>query len=442
MGAAYSFYDEWLEPRVNKLETIISPECEVCSYKAQFNREGISAVALALDERAVTKGLNYAIIDGINISAGNIKWVNKNKDKIKQRIEALSKKASNTNNAVPHILWRDVHAGIAMSYLKLDRSHTLYIEEYLKVKPKSSLTSESQQVLKDNIRGITSQIVLFGLLLLLLGFVATAIIAGKVYQKLNSINQTADHIIKHQDLGQRIKHSGGNNEFDHLASNLNIMLGKIEEKVEDIKQMSNNIAHDLRTPLTSLHNKIEDVELDEAVASDLTQQVDRIICTFDSLLRVSHLETGNACITKEAVNLKQVISDLIDLFQPLAGEKGQLITMKLELASIEADVNLIFQALGNLLENAIKYAHAGSIITISAISEDHRSIISVQDEGSGVPDDKLEQVIQRFVRLDKTRNSPGNGLGLSMVNAIARAHDGSLQLKNLSKGFLVSIYLP
>jgi len=442
MVTAYSFYDEWLEPQVTKLETIVLSECEICSYNPLFQKRGLSALTTVLDSRTAKTGLSYAIFNRENVSAGDLAWVNNNREQLQQKAVSMQEQDSNKIKGVKHIIWRDVNAGIAISSLKLDKNHTLYIEEYLKVKPKLLLSPDNLQVVEDNIRDITTQIVLFGLLMMVLGFIATAFITWKIYQKLKNINQTADHIIKHQDLGQRIIHSGGNNEFDHLACNLNKMLNKIEVKVEDIKQMSNNIAHDLRTPLTSLHNKLEQLKLDEPVAVSLTKQVDNIIDTFDSLLRISHLESGNAHITKQAVDLKSVVTDVIDLFCPLAEEKKQRLTMRLESLSVEADINLLFQALGNLVENAIKYAPKNSSIIISSGDNGGEVVVSVQDEGHGIPHDKLEDVIQRFVRLDKTRNSPGNGLGLSMVNAIAEAHQGSFELTNVSGGFKASIHLP
>jgi len=442
MGTAYSFYDEWLEPQVTKLETIVLSECETCSYSPLFQKQGLSALTIVLDARTAKTGLSYAIFNSDYVSAGDLKWANRNRDQIKRKAVSERGESLNKMNGEEHTLWRDVNTGIAISSLKLDKNHTLYIEEYLKVKPKLLLSPDNQQVVEDNIRDITTQIVLFGLLMMVLGFIATAFITLKIYQKVRNINKTADHIIKHQDLGQRITHSGGNNEFDHLACNLNKMLNKIEGKVEDIKQMSNNIAHDLRTPLTSLHNQLEQLKLDEPVAVSLTKQVNNIIDTFDSLLRISHLESGNAHLTKQAVDLTPLITDVIDLFRPLAEEKEQRLTMRLELLCVEVDINLLFQALGNLVENAIKYAPKNSNIIISSGERNGEVVVSVQDEGHGIPNDKLEDVIQRFVRLDKTRNSPGNGLGLSMVNAIAEAHQGSFDLKNVAGGLKASIHLP
>ncbi len=437
--AAYTFYDAWLEPQVTQLETIVLSECEICAFTSQFQAQGLPALTVLLDARTVKSGLNYAVLSNGIVSAGDLPWLNKNIAQLKLQTATANEKDANKKNGEIHTLWRDVNAGIALSSIRLDKDHTLYIEEYLKVKSRSLLSADNQQVVGDNIREITTQIVLYGLVLLFLGFIATIFIAWKIYQKLENINQTADHIIKHQDLGQRISHSGGKNEFDHLARNLNKMLSKIEVKVEDIKQISNNIAHDLRTPLTSLHNQLEQLKLEVPVAVSLTKQVDTIIDTFDSLLRISHLESGNAYITKQAVDLNAVVADVIDLFRPLAEEKEQRLTMELATTSVEADINLLFQALGNLLENAIKYAPKNSNIIILAAEQYGKVTISVQDEGHGIPNDKLEEVIQRFVRLDETRNSPGNGLGLSMVNAIAAAHQGSMQLKNLPGGFKASI---
>jgi len=442
MAAVYTFYDDWLEPQVSQLESLVVPECETCTYIELFQEEGLQSLATLLDLRMVKTGHSYAILNNKVVTAGDLQWFHKNREKIRQKIVTLNGKASNEKKGVMVTLWRDVNAGIAISSIRLDKNNTLYIQEYLRVKSEFVLSADNQQIVGDNIRGITSQIALSGLFLLFLGFIATSVIVGKIYHKLKNINQTADHIIKHQDLSQRILHSGGNNEFDQLARNLNNMLSKIEAKVEDIRHISNSIAHDLRTPLTSLHNKLEQLELDEPIALNLTTQVDNIITTFDSLLRISHLESGNAYIVKQQVDLIPVVEDVIDLFRPLAEEKEQTLIMALGVTSVKVDVNLLFQALGNLLENAIKYAPENSGIIISSIQQNENVVISVQDEGDGIPSNKLEDVIQRFVRLDETRNSPGNGLGLSMVNAISAAHQGSFELNNLSKGFKASIRIP
>ncbi len=220
------------------------------------------------------------------------------------------------------------------------------------------------------------------------------------------------------------------------------MLSKIEGKVEDIKQISNNIAHDLRTPLTSLHNRLEELESGNPAITDLTSQVNQILETFNALLRISHLESGNAHISVQDVDLETIVGDVIALFAPLAEEKGQNISMELEAQTVKADINLLFQALANLLENAIKYAQGNAHILIGSIEDNRQVLIKVQDDGPGIPDDRLKDVIERFVRLDATGSSPGSGLGLSMVRAIAKVHQGALTLNNLRNGFVATIALP
>jgi len=438
ISAVYIYYDDWLEPQVSHLESMVIPECELCSFKTQYQKQGLAELIKSLNIRKEKRGFKYAILTLGKVSAGDLQWKNKN---VVEQKSVISNVTASKNSQVKFI-YRDINAGISISSIKLDESHSLYIESYLKINSESFTSDKKQKVIQEKIRGITTQMAWFGVSWIFLGFVATTIISWKIHVKLKSINKTADHIIQHQDLGQRISHSGGNNEFDHLAINLNKMLAKIESKVEDIKQMSNNIAHDLRTPLTSLHNKLEQLEFDNPQVSNLTGQVNLILNTFNALLRISHLESGNANVCIQQVDLTSLATDVIDLYQPLAEEKGQIIYMAIDSHSVNADINLLFQAVANLVENAVKYAPENSKILVTSLEQKAHVAIRIKDEGSGVPDDKLTEVVERFVRLDEARNTPGNGLGLCMVHAIAEAHQGKLTLENLPKAFSASILIP
>ncbi len=439
--AGYTYYDDWLNQHVTELETVVVRECDLCSYKTQYDEQGLRALTNALNVRAWETGLDYLVLKNGAPIAGELQLDQSIKARFEQEIVASNGLASITDDQAKRLA-EDVHAGTYISSIELEENHTLIVEEYLRVNSKTSIPVAEQQVFRENIKGITGELALFGAALIVFGFIATTVIAWKIHNKLESINQTADHIIIHQDLGRRIPHSGGNNEFDHLASNLNKMLSKIEGKVEDIKQISNNIAHDLRTPLTSLLNRLEELDSDNPAITDLTSQVNQILETFNALLRISHLESGNAHISVRDVDLETIVGDVIALFAPLAEEKGQNISMELEAQTVKADINLLFQALANLLENAIKYAPGNAHILISSIEDSRQVLIKVQDDGPGIPDDRLTDVIERFVRLDATRSSPGSGLGLSMVRAIAEVHQGALTLNNLRNGFVAIIELP
>ncbi len=439
--AGYTYYDDWLDQHVTELETVVVRECDLCSYKTLYDEQGLRALTNALNVRTWETGLDYLLLKNGAPIAGELQLDQSIKARFEQENVASNGLASITDDQAKRLA-EDVRAGTYISSIELEENHTLIVEEYLRVNSETSIPVAEQQVFRENIKGITGELALFGAALMVFGFIATTVIAWKIHNKLESINQTADHIIIHQDLGRRIPHSGGNNEFDHLASNLNKMLSKIEGKVEDIKQISNNIAHDLRTPLTSLLNRLEELDSDNPAITDLTSQVNQILETFNALLRISHLESGNAHISVRDVDLETIVGDVIALFAPLAEEKGQKISMELEAQTVKADINLLFQALANLLENAIKYAPGNAHILISSIEDSRQVLIKVQDDGPGIPDDRLTDVIERFVRLDATRSSPGSGLGLSMVRAIAEVHQGALTLNNLRNGFVAIIELP
>jgi signal transduction histidine kinase len=431
MVTVYLYYDDWLEPQFSHLESVVVADCKICSYKDQFQKQGLLELTNTLNAREKNIGLKYTVSKEGTVTAGNLRF-DKYGNNFPEQEVPLTKQ----------IIGQDNDAGTFISAIALDDFYILYLEEYLSVKREIVLSNISPQVLRESLLGITSKMLLFGVFLLFCGFIATTIITYKIHLKLKNINKTTKHIIEHQDLGQRITHSEGNNEFDQLAINLNKMLGKIEAKVEDVKQISNNIAHDLRTPLTSLHNKIEDLKLDSSIVLELTDHINQILDTFNALLRISHLESGNANIQLQKIDLKTLVADVVDLYLPLAEEKNQVISVTLELSAIKADINLLFRALANLLENAIKYTPSNTSIQIISLRQNGQVIITVQDEGDGIPEGKLEDVIQRFVRLDETRNSPGNGLGLSTVKAIVEAHRGNLFLTNISEGFSAAISIP
>jgi signal transduction histidine kinase len=236
--------------------------------------------------------------------------------------------------------------------------------------------------------------------------------------------------------------SNGRNEFDRLAGNLNQMLDTVEARMEDMRQLSNNIAHDLRTPLTRLRGLLDHIQANGSGYENATKQIDQILATFDALLRISHLEAGTARILRQQMDLRVLATDIVDLYTPLADQKRQQLTTQVSVGQITADKDLIFQALANLTENAVKYAPEGINIQISARKQDGNLSLSVINEGEGIAREMLEKTTERFVRADPARQEAGVGLGLALVRAIAEAHDGKLVLMNLADGFEARLNLP
>ncbi|MCF6216157.1 MAG: HAMP domain-containing histidine kinase [Emcibacter sp.] len=289
--------------------------------------------------------------------------------------------------------------------------------------------------------------ILIGLCLLIIaGFITTTFIGWKIHSRLNGINKTASDILKHNDLSRRIPGGSGGSEFDLLSRNLNNMLEGIEQKLEDMRQLSNNIAHDLRTPLTILRNRLETLGKNANKIEDEKEKtllhMDGILETFNAILRISNLESGSAQLHKENINLPEMIQDVIDLYAPLATKKKQTLGHELDDFVIYADRNLLFQALANIIDNAVKYTPESGKIMISAEEKPLSFELYIDDTGSGIPADKLDKVLTRYERLDHSRNTSGHGLGLSLVKAIMDAHNGRLSLTNHAGGLRVNLSFP
>jgi signal transduction histidine kinase len=239
------------------------------------------------------------------------------------------------------------------------------------------------------------------------------------------------------DLSQRLPTSGSGDEFDRLSESLNTMLGRIEKLNEGLKQVSDNIAHDLKTPLTRLRNKAEAAlsgvgKADyRAALEEMIGESDQLIRTFNALLMISRVEAGQAPAEMSSIDISGIAHDGAELYEPVAEDCGlKLVTEIAEGVEIKGNRELVGQALGNLIDNAIKYAEGGGEpeIRVSLARRNGDVVLSVADSGAGVPDNKREDVVKRFVRLDASRSKPGTGLGLSLVGAVMEMHHGRLEL--------------
>jgi signal transduction histidine kinase len=240
------------------------------------------------------------------------------------------------------------------------------------------------------------------------------------------------------DLSQRLPETGSGDEFDRMSSSLNAMLGRIEKLNEGLRQVSDNIAHDLKTPLTRLRNKAanalelnSDDERREAL-DGIIMESDQLIRTFNALLMISRVEAGSVAAEMSPVDISAVVTDGCELYEPVAEDAGIIFTSVIEPGLIvNGNRELIGQALTNLIDNAVKYAprdKAEARLEISLKREDGNVVLSVCDNGPGIPKDKRVDVLKRFVRLDESRSKPGTGLGLSLVEAVMALHGGSLTL--------------
>jgi signal transduction histidine kinase len=282
-------------------------------------------------------------------------------------------------------------------------------------------------------------------IVVILGLAGGFFVARRVLRRVDAMTETTRSIME-GDLGERLPVVGSNDELDRLAVNLNAMLDRIEALMHGLKEVSDNIAHDLKTPLTRLHNRCEEAlrtaktESEYRAALESTiEESDGLIRTFNALLMIARAESGQARDNMSELDAADVAHGVAELYEPLAEEKGLSLTVEAPSpVPVRGSRELISQALANLVDNAIKYAasagkagNKAQTITVTAASEGDRVLLSVIDQGPGIPESMRDRVVERFVRLDASRTAvPGSGLGLSLVAAVARLHGGELKFED------------
>jgi signal transduction histidine kinase len=263
----------------------------------------------------------------------------------------------------------------------------------------------------------------------------------------------ASRTIMAGDLSQRMPVAGSGDELDRLAGSLNEMLGQIERLMVGMKEVSSNVAHDLKTPLTRLRARAEaalrSASGDEhrAALQQTISESDRLLQTFNALLSIARAESGQAREGLNQIDAADVLRDVAELYEPLLEDSGgSLIIAALPTLHVQADRQLLAQAFSNIIDNAMKYGAAeggGAInISLSAHAENDYAVISIADAGQGIAPEDRERVLGRFVRLDESRSKPGNGLGLSLAASVMKLHGGSLQLSDAEPGLRVVLKLP
>ncbi|MFT6123196.1 MAG: signal transduction histidine kinase [Oleiphilaceae bacterium] len=267
-------------------------------------------------------------------------------------------------------------------------------------------------------------------------------------KRVELINQTSQNIMR-GNLSLRIPDRGTNDEFDQLARNLNEMLDRIVQLMEGVRHVSDNIAHDLRTPLTRLRNQLEntlltvDRDQDREQVGKSVAEADQLLATFNALLRIARLEVGDKVSNFKTFDLSGLAQDAAELYEALAEDKQQKFSIMIEPnVAIMGDRDLLFQTLCNLIDNAIKYTPEDGEIDISLTSNQNETFLSVADSGIGIPEEEREHVFQRFYRVAKSRSLPGNGLGLSLVLAVMDLHQGKIALTDNAPGLRIELRFP
>jgi hypothetical protein len=283
-----------------------------------------------------------------------------------------------------------------------------------------------------------------GLAALVAGLIGGAVLSRKLLARVEQVNRTAERVME-GNLSDRVPLSGAGDEFDQLAANLNNMLERIERLMSGMREVSDNIAHDLRTPLARLRARLELSLLGAAEPATQTEAVraaideaDRLLATFNALLNIAEAESGAGRDRAEPLDLAQTARDAAELYEPVAEEKGCALKLDVEPGiMIRGDRHLLSQAVANLLDNALKYG--GGEVLLSAHQQDGRAALEVSDCGPGIPEAERDTVFDRFVRLEPSRSTPGNGLGLSLVRAVARLHNGTVALGDNRPGLTVRL---
>jgi signal transduction histidine kinase len=302
------------------------------------------------------------------------------------------------------------------------------------------------------------------LIVVVLGLGGGVFVARRVLRRIDAMTGTTQRIMA-GDLSGRLPVGRSGDELDRLAGNLNAMLERIEALMMGLKEVSDNIAHDLKTPLTRLRNRAEEALASSGSESEYRHALERtieesdsLIRTFNALLMIAGAESGQARGNMDDFDAAEVANGIHELYEPLAEEDGMSLRVKAVSTRLHGNRELISQALANLVENAIKYGKAAPSaqplsastaedtdsreILIEARPDGDQVLLSVTDRGPGIPEADRKHAVERFVRLEASRTQPGSGLGLSLASAVATLHGGELRLADAHPGLTATLAIP
>lgn len=290
--------------------------------------------------------------------------------------------------------------------------------------------------------------------MLLASFLIWFFVGRTALKRIDMVSQSTERILA-GDRSERLPITGTRDEFDRLSTRMNAMLDRIGLLDDGLRNVSDSIAHDLKTPLTRLRNKVDaalvsepDLEKSKQILAEVISDSDQLIKTFNALLMISRVESGSQIAELATLNMSEVMADICELYEPVAEEDGIVITCDFEPnIKIRGNRELLSQAITNLVDNALKYGvptnrKSKAKITMSLKKEKSQVIASIADNGAGVDKADWDKIKTRFTRLDESRSKPGNGLGLSLVEAIAKIHDGEIEFANANPGLEVKLILP
>jgi len=301
----------------------------------------------------------------------------------------------------------------------------------------------------ERFRELVGRAIVFSIAAMVMVGVAIWLVVGRRALKRVELVSLSTSRIMAGDRSERLPVTTAGDEFDALSARLNEMLDRIGQLDDGLKQVSDNIAHDLKTPLTRLRNKADAAALsaDNPRSREALQEIiadtDQIIRTFDALLMISRVESGSVAAALSEQDLSSIAADVAELYEPVVEDQGGVLAVEIDSgARVRGNRELLGQALSNLLDNAIKYGIAGGTVTLRLSTGEGRAVLSVCDRGPGIPAADRDKALTRFGRLEASRNRPGNGLGLSLVRAVAQLHGGVFELADNSPGLCAIMRLP
>src|SRR5205823_13230118 len=275
------------------------------------------------------------------------------------------------------------------------------------------------------------------------GLAGAAVTGLEAVRRITGVTGAIERIVT-GDLAERLPTRRGAGDLDRLVHLVNGMLDEIERLMREVKGVTDNIAHDLRTPLTRLLAGLERVRRRDPASEEYADAIDDaivetrgLLATFNALLRIAEIEAGARRAGFKTLDLQPVITDVADFYEPMAERKGVSLVVDNEPASdglLAGDPSLLFEAIGNLVDNAIKFTPPGGQVALRALRRGDRLGIEVSDTGPGIPEEERVAVLRRFHRVDKCRNAPGSGLGLSLVAAVAKLHGFDLAIEDAQPG--------
>jgi signal transduction histidine kinase len=406
-------------------------EAEVQGLAEQYRSGGISNLAKTVANRSLTAGNSiYLVTDGEG-------------DRITGNLTSISRELWNSVGRVEFVYNRPGQKGpesrlALVNIFRLKGGFRLIVGRDI----------EDRRIFE---RVVQSAFILGLGFMALVGLGGGWLVSRSLLSRIDAVTATSRTIMV-GDLSGRVPVTGSGDELDRLSENLNAMLERIEKLVAGMREVSDNIAHDLKTPLNRLRNRAEAALREKGSAKTYRttlertiEEADDLIKTFNGLLSIARLESGTAGGAMEEINVAALIRDVVELYEPAAEDMGLSMTAKsADGVQLVADRQLIGQALANLIDNAIKYggADAGGKIEVTAIDTGDVVEITVADLGPGIPDKDRERVLNRLVRLEESRSLPGSGLGLSLVAAVARLHGGEVRLDDNKPGLKAVLSLP